>query len=65
MKKLILILLFCIISITKIFSYYADKPTKMVYYLKENESSREVAEKFHVKAENIKADGRYLMFYVR
>jgi hypothetical protein len=57
---------FSIISISnKIRDYAESKPVKMIYFLKDNESSREVAARFNVKAEDIKVDGRYLMFEVR
>lgn len=69
-KKLIALILvmlafFSIISISKLIKNYASKPIKMVYYLRDNESKMQVAERFGIKVEDIKSDGRYLMFEVK
>jgi hypothetical protein len=69
-KKLMSIILaafafFSILSISKTIKYYANKPIKMIYYLRDNENKLRVAARFGIKAEDIKSDGRYLMFEVR
>jgi hypothetical protein len=37
----------------------------MIYYLRDGETRKEVAQKFNVKVEDMKIEGRYLMFEVR
>lgn len=70
-KKLIALILamlafFSIISITaKVRNYTENKPFKMIYMLQDGESCKEVAERFGVKIEDIKIDGRYAMFEVK
>lgn len=62
---LVMLAVFSILSISKVIKNYADKPVKMVYYLRDGESKREVAARFNVRLEDIKVDGRYLMFEVK
>lgn len=65
-KKLLavtLVMLLSIISISSLFRIYADKPIKMIYKLKDGESSREVAERF--KVTEFKVDDEYMMFEVK
>jgi hypothetical protein len=60
-----ILVLLSIVSITAAVKHYANKPIKMVYYLRDGENRKEVAERFNVKVEDIKIDGRYLMFEVK
>ncbi|MCM8710511.1 hypothetical protein M2651_05660 [Clostridium sp. SYSU_GA19001] len=48
-------------------NFYAEysKPIKMIYYLKDGESRKEVAERFGIKLEDIETDGNYLIFEVK
>lgn len=70
-KKLIALILamlavFSIISITsKVRNYAENKSFKMIYLLQEGESCESVARRFGVKVEDLKIDGRYVMFEVK
>ncbi|MCM0648674.1 hypothetical protein NBE98_09835 [Clostridium swellfunianum] len=59
------ILLF-ILSICSLAKFYTkDKPLKMIYKLRENEGTVEVAKRFNVDPKTIKYDGGYLIFEVK
>lgn len=54
-------------SIAKIYTVYTHKEEsfKMVYMLQEGESCESVAERFGVKVEDLKLEGRYVYFEVK
>lgn len=63
---LVMLSVFSIFIICNKIRDYADKkPFKMIYYLRDGETRKEVAQKFNVKVEDMKIEGRYLMFEVR
>lgn len=67
-KKLLVLVLamltvFSIISISKVFRIYADKPIKMVYKLKTGESTMEVAQRFKITEFGV--EDEYMMFEVK